>query len=47
MALNWNWDSKIGELLIRQGEKEFMKYTDKDLFEFVYRADSTKNKRQL
>lgn len=23
MALNWNWDSKIGELLIRQGEKEF------------------------
>ena len=23
MALNWNWDRKIGELLIRQGEKEF------------------------
>ena len=23
MALNWNWDNKIGELLIRQGEKEF------------------------
>ena len=23
MALNWNWDNKIGELLIRQREKEF------------------------
>ena len=23
MALNWNWDEKIGELLIRQDEKEF------------------------
>ena len=23
MALNWNWNEKIGELLIRQGEKEF------------------------
>ena len=23
MALNWNWNNKIGELLIRQGEKEF------------------------
>ena len=23
MALNWNWDNKIGELLIRQGDKDF------------------------
>ena len=23
MALNWNWNEKIGELLIRQGEDEF------------------------
>lgn len=23
MALNWNWDKKIGELLIKQNEKEF------------------------
>ena len=23
MALNWDWDKKIGELLIRQDEKEF------------------------
>ena len=23
MALHWNWDEKIGELLIRQDEKEF------------------------
>lgn len=23
MALRWNWDNKIGELLIRQGDKDF------------------------
>ena len=23
MTLNWNWNAKIGELLIRQGEKDF------------------------
>ena len=38
MALHWNWDCKIGELLIRQGEQEFIinVYQGNALAIFIY-----------
>ena len=35
MALTWDWNKKIGELLIRQGKKKFRKGAIDALYLFI------------